>query len=120
MNNMLAALHQLAASTCFAAIMLSTDDYLHDLACGSAGMFGGAITQLLTLDERNPTRKVIIGEILCGLVGGWGTYVLSSSGLDIRQAVLAAILAGAMGSALFKAAVKRMKPAWLDAGGDKP
>lgn len=112
---MLANLTLLAISACFAAISLaSLDGYVHDFACGFAGVFGGAIIQLLTLDKRNPTKKVILGEIFCSLVGGWATYVFAPEVVEIRQIVLSSIVAGAMGSAGFKLLIWKFAPAWLD------
>lgn len=63
------------------------------IACIAAGVFGGAITQCITADERKPTRKVMIGEMMAAAVMGLGAY--ATSGVhDPKTLVMAAALGG--------------------------
>lgn len=118
---MFANLSQLALATWGASLLLAMGnpeigEYLPDVACGFAGMFGGAIMQLLTFDERQPTRKLILGEILASFVMGLFAYVIHMMGgaTEFRYAFLGAIALGATGSVGFRQIVKRLAPHWLD------
>lgn len=63
------------------------------LACVAASVFGGAITQCVTADERKPTRKVIVGEI--GAAAVMGLAAFASSGVhDAKTLVMAAAMGG--------------------------
>lgn len=80
-----------------------------------AGVFGGAITQCTTYDERKPTKKVLIGEIMMSAVFGFAVYAApetfsymtgvklppSISGVT-SPIILGAILAGAGSSKMWK------------------
>ena len=115
---MIANLIQLAIATgCGAILLASGNDFVPDFACGAAGLFGGAVMQLLTLDERKrPSWVLLLGEILASATMGWGTYVVSGYAEDIkiRVCVLAAIAAGATGSMGFRWLIKLFRPKWLD------
>lgn len=120
---MVANLTQLALSTLIGAVLLASD-LVPDFACASAGVFGGAVMQLLTLDDRKrPSKKLLLGEILASGTSGWGTYVFArfitrfvsdAAPIEIRVCVLAAIAAGGGGSAVFRGMVKVLRPKWLD------
>ena len=115
---MIANLTQLALATGFGAILLASgNDFVPDFACVAGGLFGGAVMQLLTLDERkHPTKKLLLGEILASAIMGWFTYVISgyAEEVEIRVCVMAAIVAGATGSIGFRWLIKLLRPKWLD------
>lgn len=74
-----------------------------EIACASAGVLGGAITQLLTMEKRKPSRRVILGEMLCSAVAGFSTY--AGIGDHEPKTLVAAIIAGGAGAALWHKSV---------------
>lgn len=45
----------------------------------SAGVFGGAVTQFITNDERNPSRKKIVGEMMAAAAMGFVAYATTGN-----------------------------------------
>lgn len=108
-----------ANSALLLAVTSGFTEWVPHIACIIAGVIGGTIVQLKTVDERRPTRKVILGDLLASAVGGFMAYVtfLVIGKEDFFEAVLlSAVLYGGAGSAGFMAAVEKKKLAWLDSG----
>lgn len=80
-------------------------DTTPSIACAVAGVFGGAITQCLTADERKPTRKVFVGEMLAAGVMGFAAYVWAES--HDPSTILTAIGMGGGGSLAWAKLVAR-------------
>lgn len=81
------------------------------VACIAAGVVGGSITMLL--NARNPTRRYLIGEIMCSCVLGFAVCALLPENTKPRLVLLGAIAAGSTTSAGFRAWVSRFKPEWV-------
>jgi len=88
----------LAFSSIWLATLLSAGgaDSTPGIACTVAGVFGGAITQCLTADERKPTRKVFIGEMLAAGVMGFAAFAWAETHNPVT--LLTAIAMGGGGS----------------------
>lgn len=87
-------------------------------ACGAAGMMGGAITQLLTVDARKPPRSVIVGDILSSVLMGCfiavGDIALGK-GFNLTVLVVGAAFAGTLSSVgVRKVTNKYIEPHLLD------
>ncbi len=82
------------ASLWFASVLAAGGDVTTpSIACIAAGVFGGAISQCLTADERKPTVKVMIGEMMAAAVMGLAAY--AASGIhDPKTLVMAAGMGG--------------------------
>ena len=88
-----------------------------DLACCLSGLWGGTITQLLTMDHLRPTKKVIVGELIAAISCGFGVYAFSgivAQTENFRQLLFVSTLVGSLGSAGFRKAVGYLRPSWLD------
>lgn len=87
-------------------------------ACGAAGMMGGAITQLLTVDARKPPRSVIVGDILSSVLMGCFVAVMDivlGKGFNLTVLVVGAAFAGTLGSVgVRKVTNKYIEPHLLD------
>ena len=101
------------ATFAFASLWLSTllvadgNSGTAALSCAAAGTFGGAITQLLTSDKRKPTRKVIIGEMMCSGLCGYGVFAYFGHHNPI--AIVVASVAGGAGAQLWHMAVEKIQ-----------
>jgi len=96
-----------------------------------AGIFGGVIMQLLTLDIRRPATKVVVGDIMSSAFSGWAVYVFSGSQflsdrvlgiarekegeiIEFRLVLIVCVVFGTFGSAGLRAIISRIKPHWMD------
>lgn len=102
------------------ATIIMFSNPVHQLAFMNAlfGIAGGGIYQLLTYDERKPTLKYMLGDLLCSSVLGFASDVFLDT--EPLQAVVYAIVAGFGGSVSFTGLVKKYRPAWLPKEDDSP
>jgi len=59
----------------------------------ASGMFGGAITQCITADERKPPMLVIVGEMGAALVMGVAAYAMTGNH-DLKTLIMSAGMGG--------------------------
>ena len=104
------AIHSPYISIAVSSLWFSTllaaggDATVPQIACASAGVLGGAITQLLTIETRKPTRKIVLGEMLCSGVAGFAAY--AAVGNHDPTTLLAAVFSGGAGAAIWHKGVK--------------
>lgn len=110
----------LAASSAWLSTLLATGGAVSTpaLSCIVAGVFGGAITQLLTIDARKPTKKVIVGEIMCSGLSGLGTFAYFDNHLALTIVISA--VAGGAGAWLWHAAIDMIQEWFSKWRGPKP
>lgn len=98
---------QLAFASLWLSTLLASGgwDSAPSIACTAAGVFGGTITQLLTIDKNKPTRKVLMGEMLAS--GFMGFSIFAASGNHEPKVLVAAVIAGGGGSAAYHGIIKR-------------
>ena len=88
------------------------------LICAAFGVLGGGMLQLLTWDDRKPTWRYMLGDLLASGVSGFGVFAFM--GYQNVATFFYSICAGFGGSTVFVAATKKYLPAWLPTNeGDK-
>jgi len=89
-----------AATVCWVWLATVTATATYSLtpaiACAIAGTVGGLITQLLTSEERRPSLRVFIGELMASCVMGYIAFSVMEN--HDPKTLVAAVLAGGSGS----------------------
>lgn len=75
-----------------------------------AGVFGGAISQCVTNDERNPSKKKIVGEMMAAAAMGYVAY--ATTGTHEPSTIVLAMGLGGGGSLSWSKFVKKYQD-WM-------
>jgi hypothetical protein len=106
-------IYSAAALASLTGISLATWIYSAEIDCASAGMLGGTITALLTIDRRAaskspPTPRVVLGEFLASGFMGFAVFAVTKAPAAENLTLVYAVLAGGAGSAGYHRAI-----AWM-------
>lgn len=99
----------------YGVVSVATVTFAPEIACASAGMLGGCITTLLTVEKRKPTRLVLFGELLSSAFLGFAVY--AAMGVHDNRSLVFCVLAGGGGSAGYHKLVNWVQEK-LGSGGD--
>lgn len=115
----------------------SPADYAPDIASVFMGVFGGLMVQLWTVEDRKPTRRVMMADIMASAFCGFTSKVMgvptclgiinkflpedSKLVFDATNHLGAIIvisgLAGMVGVGLLRKGLDKLNPAWMNGNG---